>query len=86
MTTSQMMRIEDRFVDPVVAEHRLWLQTYDELTLISGSGFTREGKQLPLTEDQEVAYRAIPDVLDKLEETWAMMDASVRPAHYLTSV
>ena len=83
MTTTT---IDQHVHDQAVLEHREWLSTWRELTAISSSGFTREGKQLPLTDEQRDAYRAIPDVLDRLEALWACMDEGVRPAHYLTSV
>lgn len=72
--------------DLALAEHRLWLSTYYELVAVSSGGFTVQGDQLPLTDDQRAAYRAIPSVLDSIEEAWALMDDAVRPAHYLTSV
>ena len=72
--------------DQAVLEHREWLSTWCELTAISSSGFTREGKQLPLTDEQRDAYRAIPDVLDRLKDLWERMDEGRRPLHYLMAV
>ena len=78
--------VDQHVHDQAVQEHREWLSIWCELTAISSSGFTREGRQLPLTDEQRDAYRAIPDVLDRLEALWACMDEGTRPAHYLTSV
>jgi hypothetical protein len=72
--------------DPVIAEHRMWLSVWCDLTRIASGGFTPQGRQLPMTEEQRDAARAIPDVLDRLEEAWALMDESARPLHYLMSV
>lgn len=72
--------------DPLVLEHREWLSVWSELTAISSGGFDRTGKQLPMTAEQRDAARALPGVLDKLEELWAPMDESIRPRHYLLSV
>lgn len=82
MTTAIDLDIHDQ----AVQEHREWLSTWCELTAISSGGFTREGKQLPLTDEQRDAYRAIPDVLDRLKDLWERMDESVRPLHYLMAV
>lgn len=72
--------------DQLVAEHREWLSVWADLTRIASGGFTRAGQQLPMTEEQRDAARAIPDVLDRLEEAWARMDETARPLHYLMSV
>ena len=72
--------------DQAVLEHREWLSIWCELTAISSGGFTREGRQLPLTDEQRDAYRAIPDVLDRLKDLWERMDEGRRPLHYLMAV
>lgn len=76
----------DATEDPNLLEHRQWMSVWCELTYISSGGFTPHGKQLPLTQEQRDAYRAIPDVLDRLEEAWALLPEDVRPLHYLQSV
>ena len=81
-----MTVIDPDVYDQAVLEHREWLSTWCELTAISSSGFTREGRQLPLTDEQRDAYRAIPDVLDRLEALWESMDEVRRPLHYLMAV
>jgi hypothetical protein len=82
MTTAIDLDIHDQ----AVQEHREWLSTWSELTAISSGGFTREGRQLPLTDEQRDAYRAIPDVLDRLKDLWERMDEGRRPLHYLMAV
>jgi hypothetical protein len=72
--------------DQTVAEHREWLSVWCELTVIASGGFTAQGQQLPLTDAQRDAYRAIPDVLDRLRDLWALMDEGARPLHYLMAV
>ena len=72
--------------DQAVREHREWLSVWSELTAISSGGFTPQGQQLPLTQAQRDAYRAIPDVLDRLQSLWELMDPDARPLHYLTAV
>jgi hypothetical protein len=72
--------------DQAVQEHREWLSVWRELTAISSGGFTSQGRQLPLTDAQRDAYRAIPDVLDRLRDLWTLMDEGARPLHYLMAV
>lgn len=69
-------------VSPEVEEYNFWLSMWAELTMISASGFTREGKQQPMTDEQKDAARTIPDVLDRLEEAWKALPDLVRPSHY----
>lgn len=87
MTTRTVLTVIDTHAyDTMVAEHREWLSVWSELTAIASGGFTREGKQLPLTDVQRDAYRAIPDVLDRLRDLWERMDEAARPLHYLMAV
>lgn len=83
---TRTMTETDAVVDPVVAEHREWLSVWCELTAAASGGFTPQGEQLPLTDSQRDAYRAIPDVLDQLETLWALMDEAARPLHFLMAV
>lgn len=68
--------------DLLVEEYEQWLVMWTELTLISSGGFSPRGIQQPMTDEQKDAARTIPDVLDRLQESWAMLPESVRPSHF----
>lgn len=68
--------------DQSVEEFELWLAAWTELTITASGVFTREGKMLPMTDEQRNAARTLPDVLDRLEESWAALPEDVRPSHF----
>jgi hypothetical protein len=63
----------------LVAEHRAWVHTWNELTLIASSG----PLNLPLTEEAKDAYRLLPDVIAYCEATWSALPESERSLHPL---
>ena len=86
MTATMTAKKTESIDDQLIAEHREWLRVWYELNEIASSGFTPQGQQLPMTQEARDAAITLPDVLDRLEEIWVMMDPALRPAHYLMRV
>lgn len=77
------MTISEQLADlAAVDEYHSWLTMWTELTFISSGGFTRQGVQQLMTDEQKDAARTIPDVLDRLQEAWLELPDTLRPSHY----
>jgi hypothetical protein len=78
MMMKSPMRVMMRNQTDPVADHRSWVDLYNETVRIASAGFPKQ-----LTVEQWDAYLLIPDLLDRCKESFELVPEAVRPLHYL---
>jgi hypothetical protein len=83
MTTAMMMTTKtmNEAIAGQVSEYNDCVYDWLALTFIAYCSYRPSGDPSPLTDEQRAAYRALPGILDRLDELWAALPRSIRPPH-----
>jgi hypothetical protein len=78
MTTTKTM---NEAITAQVSQYNDCVEDWLALTFIAYCGYSPSGDLSPLTDEQRAAYRALPGILDRLDELWTALPLSIRPPH-----